>query len=274
MGESSSVDSDMTMTRKGVFWCLLIGTLGGFIAKPVNAQTEAGQLTPAAAEQLFALANRSRAEAGAGRLEWDESLAQAARQHCLRMAAEGPIAHRYGGEPDVSARAGQSGAHFSLIEENVALAPTSAQIHDGWMHSPGHRTNLLNPDVDRVGIAVVASRGELYAVADYARGVQTMSAAQVEAQVEALIQPSGLAILRDPSQARAACVLDHGLPASHDGPAAQFVMRWQDADLSRLPQSLVEKLASGRYRQASVGSCPARGGKGDFTAYRLAVLLY
>ena len=66
-------------------------------------------------------------------------------------------------------RAGQAGAHFSLIEENVAVGPTPAAIHDGWMHSPGHRTNLLNPEVDRVGIAVVASRGELYAVADYAR---------------------------------------------------------------------------------------------------------
>ena len=32
---------------------------------------------------------------------------------------------------------------------------------------PGHRTNLLNPEVDRVGVAVVATRGVLYAVADY-----------------------------------------------------------------------------------------------------------
>jgi hypothetical protein len=274
MGERSGVDAGMAITKKGVFWCLLVGTLGGFAAQLVYAQTGVGQVMPAAAEQLFALGNQSRAEAGAGRLKWDEALAEAARQHCLRMAAEGPIAHRYGGEPDVSARAGQAGAHFSLIEENVALAPSPAEIHDGWMHSPGHRTNMLNPDVDRVGIAVVASRGELYAVADYARGVQTLSPAQVEAQVGALIRPSGVAILHDPSQARAACVLDRGLPASRGGPPAQFVMRWQGPDLSRLPQTLGEKLASGQYRQASVGSCPARAGEGDFTVYRVAVLLY
>ena len=36
-------------------------------------------------------------------------------------------------------------------------------------------------------------------------------------------------------------------------------MRWQDADLTRLPQALVQKLASGNYRQAMVGSCPAHG---------------
>jgi hypothetical protein len=270
----------MGMTGKELLRSLLlVGTLlvaGQEI--PAFAQTGAGQgtagrLMAAAAEQLFALANRSRAESGAGRLVWDPALADAARQHCLRMEAEGPIAHRYGGEPDVAQRAAQAGAHFSLIEENVALGPTPEEIHDGWMHSPGHRTNLLNPAVDRVGIAVVASRGELYAVADYALGVQTLSPAQVEARITALIRPSGVAVI-DPTQARAACTTDRGMPASPGGPQPQFVMRWQGADLSRLPQQLVEKLASGQFRKASVGSCPARGGQGDFTAYRLAVLLY
>ncbi|MGA8727885.1 MAG: CAP domain-containing protein [Terracidiphilus sp.] len=278
MGARSSVEASMVIKKKGVFWCLLVGMLGGAAVQAAHAQpgagNQAGPLVPTAAEQLFAFANRSRAEAGAGGLKWDEALAEAARQHCLRMAAEGPLAHRYGGEPDLSERASQAGAHFSLIEENIALAPTPAEIHDGWMHSPGHRSNLLNPEVDRVGIAVVASRGELYAVADYARGVRILSPAQVEAQVAALIQPSGVTILRDPGEARAACVLNHGLPASHGGQPAQFVMRWQGADLSRLPQLLVEKLASGQYRQASVGSCSARGGEGVFSAYRLAVLLY
>ena len=54
----------------------------------------------------------------------------------------------------------------------------------------------------------------------------------------------------------------------------RFIMRWQDADLTRLPQALVEKLASGNYRQAAVGSCPAQIAEGSFTAYRVAVLLY
>ena len=45
-------------------------------------------------------------------------------------------------------------------------------------------------------------------------------------------------------------------------------MRWQDADLTRLPTQLVEKLASGQYREAAVGSCPAQNLTGSFTAYR------
>lgn len=264
----------MEISRKSLVLCLMLaGAAGGALAQ-LHAQPQAGQVNPGAAEELFALANGSRAETGAGRLQWDGALAEAARQHCLRMAAEGPISHRYGGEPDLPERAGQAGAHFSLIEENVALGPTPAEIHDEWMHSPGHRTNLLNPAVDRIGVSVVASRGELYAVADYARGVQTLSPAQVEARIAALIRPSGVTILSDPAQARAACATDHGAPGAGGGPQPGFVMRWQGADLSRLPQPLTERLASGQYHRASVGNCPARAGEGDFSAFRLAVLLY
>lgn len=260
--------------------CFVLGSVLALTGATACAQAgsyggrNGAQVAPGAAEQLLALANQSRAQQGAPPLKWDGALAEAARQHCLRMAAEGPIAHRYGGEPDLSDRAGQAGAHFSLIEENVALAATAAEIHDAWMHSPGHRANLLNPQVDHVGIAVVAARGELYAVADYSRAVQTMSASQVETRIAALIRPSGVAILDDPELAREACRADHGIPAAHGGPQPTFVMRWQGADLNRLPQQLVQKLESGQYKRAEVGSCPAQVDQGDFSAYRVAVLLY
>jgi hypothetical protein len=237
-------------------------------------QDAGGRDMRAADEQIFALANQARAQAAVGRLEWDPALAQAALQHCLRMVAEGPIAHRYGGELDLTGRAAQAGAHFSVIEENVAIGPSADAIHTEWMQSPGHRTNLLSPDVDHVGIAVVASRGVLYAVADYSRGVPQLSAAQVEARVAALIRVSGVAILSDPKMARAACQSDEGMPRPASGPQPRFVMRWQDSNLVQLPQALAEKLGSGNYRQASVGSCPAQGVEGSFTAYRVAVLLY
>jgi len=228
----------------------------------------------AQSEQVFALANQARAQAGVGRLQWDPALAAAALKHCLRMAAEGPIAHRYGGEPDLSERAAQAGAHFSLIEENVAIGPTADAIHEEWMQSPGHRENLLSPEVDRVGVAVVAARGVLYAVADYSRAVQPMSAAQVEARVTALLRPSGVTILQDPHAARAACASDEGMPRAAGGMQPRFVMRWQDADLTRLPQELVEHLESGGFHAADVGACPPQDVEGAFSAYRIAVILY
>jgi hypothetical protein len=224
--------------------------------------------------QLVVMANQARAAVGAGPLEWDASLGEAARQHCLRMAAEGPIAHRYGGEPSVEQRAAQAGAHFSLIEENVAVASYTELVHRGWMESPEHRQNLLNPKVDRVGIAVVASRGVLYAVADYEKAVETLTPPEVEAAIGSLIHSHGLSLIADPADARAACVLEHGLPRSLAGPQPDFIMRWQGADLTSLPQALLARMATGNFHQASVGSCPSQDSEVSFTAYRVTVLLY
>lgn len=266
----------MAILRNGFLVCLalVVVTTGACAQVAPYGQQGAGRIMPGEAEQLLALANEARAQAGAGPLHWDPALAAAARQHCLLMAAEGPISHRYGGEPDLANRAGQAGAHFDLIEENVAVGSSASEIHDEWMHSPGHRSNLLNPEVNRVGIAVVAIRGVLYATADYSRRVAALSRSQVEAHVAQLLRPSGVAILADSSQARAACVADQGMPSARNGLEPHFIMRWQDSDLARLPEALQEKLATHRYRSASIGSCPARGVAGTFTAYRVAVVLY
>ena len=225
------------------------------------------------ARQLFQAANQARSAAGARPLQWDPALGLAARQHCLRMAAEGTIGHRYRGEADLTARAAQNGAHFSVIEENVAEGPTPAGIHDAWMHSSGHRGNLLNTEVDRVGIAVVAGRGNLYAVADYSRSVEALTAGQVEATVANLLRPAGLTVRKDASSARNYCASsDHLAASGKDAPS--FVMRWQGADLGQLPEALLRRIGTGLYHQAVVGSCQPHGLENSFTAYRVAVLLY
>ncbi len=221
--------------------------------------------------QIVQLANQARAAAGAAPLTWDWALSAAARQHCLRMAAEGPISHRYGGELGLDQRAEQAGAHFSLIEENVAVGPTPSSIHEEWMNSPDHRANLLNPKVDRVGVAVVSSRGVLYAVADFERSVSVLTQVQVEASIAQLLRGLGATLRGDPTAARAYCTRGK---AEDNSSHAGFRMLWQEADLTILPRQLVEKLASGEYKQAAVGSCPAQGVEGAFTAYRIAVLLY
>jgi len=267
---------EMRVLAKGIFAiaALLWVGVGSAPQMAARAQDRDSENRQAEARQIFALANEARIQAEMGRLDWDPALAAAALKHCERMAAEGPISHQYNGEQDLATRTAEAGAHFSVIEENVAIGPSADAIHEEWMHSPGHRANLLSPDVDRVGIAVVAARGVLYAVADYSRGVEPLSATQVEARVAALIRVSGVAILRDPSVARAACATDEGMPRAESGEMPRFVMRWQAGDLTELPQALRDKLASGDYRQAAVGSCPAQVTEGSFTAFRVAVILY
>ena len=228
-----------------------------------------GASIPVAAGQLFNLANQARAAVGVGPLKWDPALAAGALMHCKRMVAEGPISHRYAGEPELEVRAQNAGAHFSLIEENVALGSYIATIHQGWLDSPGHRANLLNPRVDSVGIAVASGGGVLYAVADYARDVPLLSREQVEASISAQIRPSGLFIVRDPADARAYCA-----KGSRDTGRSAFFIVWENPDASALPADLANRVASGRYHTATVGSCAPQGSEAGFTSYRVAVILY
>jgi hypothetical protein len=268
--EEISYSRDMKIFRQGLVMSVaLLAVVAWAQADRMNS----GAIPPGA-WQIVLLANQARAQVGAGPLKWDAALAVAAQQHCLRMAAEGALSHQFPGEPELSARAQAAGARFSLIEENVAVAPNPVAIHDAWMHSPHHRENLLNPDVDRVGIAVVAGPMGLFAVADYERVVEQFSQAQVEAIVARMVQARGVAVQSDPALARVACATDSGMPRAATGPQPRFVMRWQDAELKQLPQALLERMATGKYRQAAVGNCPTEGQEGSFTAYRLAVLLF
>jgi hypothetical protein len=232
---------------------------------------------PPQASQIVQLVNQARAAAGAGPLQWDTALAEVARQHCLRMTAEESAEHQYDGEPALTKRAAQAGAHFSLIAESVAVGSTTADIHGEWMRSPGDRSNLLNPQADRIGAAIVASGGKLYAVADIERAVPAMTQSQVEAMIADLLRRSGITILRETSDtaaARAVCATDKPLQRDEVGRHPGFVLRWQDSDLTHLPQALTELTKTPRYSQAAVGSCPAQDVEGAFTAYRVAVLLY
>jgi uncharacterized protein YkwD len=239
----------------------------------VDLQSTRTQSLRNQAQQLFALGNQARAAQGLPPLAWDPALAAAALNHCARMVAEGPLSHQYAGEPDLSVRAGQAGAHFNFIEENVAAGYQPASIHQAWMNSPPHRQNLLSPAVDRVGFAVLARGSMLYAVADFERSSQVLTAAQVEAAVANLVQATGVAAHGNSPGARQACAQENGLPASLDNRRPEFIMRWQAAELDRLPAALLDRIATGKYHEAAVGSCSTDGDHSAFTFYRVAVLL-
>ena len=247
---------------------LLLAT-SGLLAQAQRASVPSEE--SAEAHDLLVMANQARAAVGFGQLTWDERLASAAQAHCRRMANEGPLAHRYDGEPDLTARAGASGAHFSAIEENIGVGSDPTSIHQGWLESAEHRANLLNPSIDRVGIAVVRSGQLIFAVADYARDVPVLSQALVEAQFATLLRARGLKVMGESTDARNYCESNEKY---HGGDPPSFLVRWQDPDVTHLPDMLREQLEVGRYHRAAVGSCAPQGVNGAFTIYRVAVLLY
>ena len=142
------------------------------------------------------------------------------------------------------------------------------------MHSPGHRANLLSHEVDSVGIAVVASHGVTYVVADYSRAVPYLSQTQIEAAFAKMLRARGVSIRKNNRDARTYCALPEGGRSPRLDGEPQYRMRWQNADVTAPPQELLDRIAAQGYREAAVGSCPAQNTGGEFTVYRVAVLLY
>lgn len=222
----------------------------------------------AAARMLFERANQERTSRGIRPLKWDASLAEAARQHALRMAEQNTLSHQLPGEPELAIREKNAGAKMSAAAENIASGPSVEGIHTGWMHSPGHRRNLLNPQYDSVGIAVVQRGGLFWAVEDFSRSLAARSLAEQEKMVEKAVRAAGLTIRFDNSDARRVC---EGRQPTNSQPT--FIAQFSSADLSVLPEPLERTLRTGGYIQAEVGACtkPATDGLSE---YHIAILLY
>jgi uncharacterized protein YkwD len=122
-----------------------------------------------AERELLASINGVRQSQGLSPLRWDESLAAAARRHAEVMAEHRSTGHTFEGEPSLSARAKQAGAHFSWLSENVDQGPSPEFIHTQFMKSPSHRANILDRDMNAIGVGVVEQRGQLFAVEDFAQ---------------------------------------------------------------------------------------------------------
>lgn len=219
-------------------------------------------------QALFDDANRERASQGLTALQWDPTLALAAREHVRLMAVENLLSHQCPGEPPLQERAAQAGAKFSMIAENVAVGPTAEGIHDGLMHSPGHRKNILNAEVTAVGIATIRGTGGLFAAQDFSRLVENLSLRQQEEKVISLLAKARLQGASVTEDARRTCGMDRG----YAGSSPLYLIRFEVADLSALPSELLKRVKSRAYRSAAVGACQADNTAG-FTRYRIAVLL-
>jgi uncharacterized protein YkwD len=222
------------------------------------------------AESLFEAANRARVAQGLAPLKWSATLAEAARHHAERMAARNTLSHQLPGEPGMADRATQAGARFSSLAENVAEGPSAESIHQQWMNSPPHRANLLDDQLDSVGIAVAERNGVLFAAEDFSHAVEMLTTEEQEGIVDAKLRARGLRLLSYTSDARRSCILDNGYAGIH---VPSFVLHYATADLQTLPDLLEERIKTGKYHSVVVGACPSDA-KIGFSNYRIAVLLF
>lgn len=139
------------------------------------------------ATAIYRLTNEQRTQNGLSSLKWDENLALIAREHSQDMADKGYFSHTNLQGESSDSRATRhginirkplgGGSYMVGIGENIGKMPTGnvlglgyvsndvesiaqAQVQS-WMNSPGHRSNILNSNYDRIGVGV-AYDGSLY----------------------------------------------------------------------------------------------------------------
>jgi cysteine-rich secretory family protein len=124
-------------------------------AAPVVSKTGQMEL------DLFVRVNQERAGRGLPALAWDPALATYARSWSANMASAG-FRH--------SAIANLLGP-YNFVGENIAAGSSGTMegsLHDAWMHSDGHRANILAPGFSQVGIGVFCKAdGSIWMTEDF-----------------------------------------------------------------------------------------------------------
>lgn len=121
-----------------------------------NEQVSAGQSSMTS--QVVNLVNSERAAQGLMALQKDSRLAALAQQKAEDMAKSQYFSHTsptYGSAFDMLKAAGYS---YKTAGENIAMGQKSAaSVMDGWMHSSGHRANILHTSYEKIGVGYAVS---------------------------------------------------------------------------------------------------------------------
>ncbi|BBH69550.1 hypothetical protein ACTI_62350 [Actinoplanes sp. OR16] len=137
-------------------------TAGSAQAAPVKASETTLQT------EINRLINVERTSRGCAALKTDAKLTVAARGHSAWMAQTGTFSHTGRSNSNFVARSKAAG-YATPSAENIAWGyRTAKQVVDGWMKSPGHRTNILNCKSKTVGVgAVFSANGTPYYTQDF-----------------------------------------------------------------------------------------------------------
>jgi uncharacterized protein YkwD len=238
-----------------------------------------------AEERLLELTNRERQREGKPALKLDAGLAEAARAHANVMATREQLSHQFAGEPGLQGRLSKLPLYLDKAGENVAFDVDIDQAHDGLMHSPEHRANLLKADYNIAGIGVARVGDRLYVVEDFGHSLPIYPEGKTEDLVAAAVARSRsqfsrtqlrrlqLASLRGVACSMANSDQLNPKSASGLGPL-RYVLSFTGMEPEQLPSGAEKALADGRLRSFAVGACFARSASYPNGAYWITVAFY
>ncbi|MBX3275585.1 MAG: CAP domain-containing protein [Sandaracinaceae bacterium] len=106
--------------------------------------------------ELYGLIDATRRAAGLSALAPDPRLETVAEAHSRDMVQHDFIGHTSPRTGSALDRVRGASLASGLVLENIGRGYSAEEIHRGLLESPGHRANLVNPDVTHVGIGIVA----------------------------------------------------------------------------------------------------------------------
>lgn len=115
------------------------------------------------ARQSIELVNRERSRRRLPLLAEERTLDQVAQGHCVDMVMRGYYDHLSPLGTDVAGRVAAAGYLAIMTAENIARGQaTPVEVVAGWMGSPGHRANLLHPDLRAIGAGYAYTPRDVY----------------------------------------------------------------------------------------------------------------
>lgn len=137
------------------------------VAVAATACLPPGSNAPADHGGMLSMINASRSVNHLGALAEDAQLDSMAQNWAQQLAATRSLTHQNLAAIIVS----PSMAGWQRLTENLfegGGSSTNALVENAWMASPGHRANILDPNVNRVGVGVAHDgAGNTYVVADF-----------------------------------------------------------------------------------------------------------
>ncbi len=115
------------------------------------------------AAQVLMHTNAYRQQHGCPALTLNSQLSQAAQRHSDDMALNDFMSHTGSDGSSPWDRIRATGYTYRRAAENVAAGyQTPAQVVDGWYNSPGHRANMLNCELQELGVGYSRRTGTQY----------------------------------------------------------------------------------------------------------------
>ena len=142
----------------GVAIAFAISSVGVLVAPASTFAWGAGSFSSASEQQLVALTNQSRANAGRRALRVDSALTSIARYRSKDMITRNYFSHSIppSGKSVFNVMS-ERGYCFNLAGENIGWNTypddvATAQIHQMFMNSPSHRENIMGRAWDVIGV--------------------------------------------------------------------------------------------------------------------------